>query len=56
MKNFLDEAKDLHFVILYGSQLGQAKSIAEGLENTAEQEHDLRTKTFALNDVPEIVR
>lgn len=45
----------LSFVILYGSQLGQAKSIAEGLSESA-GEHDLQTMAMSLNLVKDIVR
>ena len=55
MKNFHLATKNLDFVILYGSQLGQAKSIAESLADVSAQEHDLKTEFFSLNEVTEIV-
>ncbi len=56
MKKFLDEVDDtLSFVIFYGSQLGQAKSIAEGLVDVAEQEYEFKTKCFELNVMKDVV-
>jgi len=43
------------FVIFYGSQLGQAKSIAEGLVDVAEQEYEFKSKCFELNVVKDVV-
>ncbi|CAG7834783.1 unnamed protein product [Allacma fusca] len=54
MKNFLTATEDLHFVLLYGSQLGQAKSIAEGLLDVSHQEYNLRGSLFSLNEVTDI--
>lgn len=52
--SFLKETSDLSFVIFYGSQLGQAKSIAEGVVNVAE-EYDFKTKAFELNVIKDVV-
>ncbi|CAL8147580.1 unnamed protein product [Orchesella dallaii] len=53
MKDFLKDLEDESFVIFYGSQLGQAKSIAEGLVDVAE-EYDFKTKAFELNAIKDV--
>jgi flavodoxin len=50
----LDEVKDLSFVVLYGSQLGQAESIAESIAEKA-PEYDFTAQAFPLNAVADIV-
>ncbi|ODN06116.1 Methionine synthase reductase [Orchesella cincta] len=53
MKDFLKDWEEVSFVIFYGSQLGQAKSIAEGLVDVAE-ENDFKTKAFELNAIKDV--
>jgi len=48
------DAKDLSFVTFYGSQLGQAESIAETIADTCCQ-YGLQTKVFTLNEVKDLV-
>lgn len=55
MINFLEDVDGLSFIIFYGSQLGQAKSIAEGLVDVALEEYSLITKAFELNVIRNVV-
>lgn len=48
-------SEDTPFVILYGSQLGNAEAIAEGLLDSATSEYSLNPKLLTLNELSDIV-